>query len=1299
MAVSGSALTLLGTYATGVFDEGAAEIVVHDPASQRLFVTNADANTVDILSITDPSNVGLIATIDLDGLDLTSFGIPAGAFGGANSVAVNDGIVAIAVEADTATDPGYVVFTDTEGTVLGAVGVGALPDMVTFTPDGTRLLVANEGEPDDGIDPVGSISIIDLSGGIAAATVQTAGFSAFDGSAAALRAAGVRLFPDVLDGERTVSQDLEPEYIAVSEDGGTAFVTLQEANAVAVVDIATATVTAIQPLGTKDHSLPGNGLDASDKDGIDIATAPVVGMYMPDAIASFTQDGTTYYLTANEGDARDADERLEDVTLDASFHAGLVNDDDLGRLDVSTIDGDTDGDGDIDVPHAYGARSFSIWDEDGNQVFDSGDDFEQITAALLPDDFNTDNDENDFDSRSDAKGPEPEAITVGRIGEKVYAFVGLERVGGVMVYDVTDPADATFVEYVNNRNFDADPETELAAVGDLGPEGLAFIAAEDSPTGESLLAVSNEVSGTTSVYAVDLPAYTLQILHASDLEGGVEALGRAANFAALVDHFEGEVANSITLSAGDNWIPGPFFNAAGDRTTFRDEGLFNDVYNAHFGLDPADGYQSLREGGGRADVTIMNLIGFDASALGNHEFDLGPDAIGDVIAPAYEEATGIADDRWVGAQFPYLSANLDFAGSDLGWLATDEILPTDAFTSGPADSALVTEEDPAGPKIAPATIIEENGERIGVVGATTPLLGSISSPGNVSLIGPTSNDMPALAAILQPTIDAMLDDGIDKIILVSHLQQIALEKELAGLLSGVDVIVAGGSDTLQADAEDVARGLQDGDTPDEGYPLVTSNADGDTTVIVSTDGEYSYVGRLVIDFDEQGRVIADSIDETVSGAFATTDEVVRAVDTDVDTDGDTDGIQYAEGSSAALVQQVVDGVEGVVIEKDSNIVGWTDVYLDGRRSEVRTEETNLGNLTADANLWQAKQVDDTVMVSLKNGGGIRAPIGEVEEVSPGVYEELPPQTNPLSGKQEGQMSQLDIENTLRFNNDLVLLTVTAEKLVELLEHAVAGSGPGATPGQFPQVAGVEFSFDTEAPAGDRIQSATIVDEAGDPTLVLVSDGELVADPGTAIRMVTLGFLAGGGDGYPFPDLDEAGVDLVELETALAGPGQEGAFTFADAGTEQDALAEFMNTFHASRDDAFDRTETDPADDGRIQNLAERDDAVLDGVVSGGTGRDVLFGTDEADDILTGGGRDFVVTREGADRIVFNDVAGRRDVLTIADFEVGVDTLVLGDREIARAIETPARTILLLDGADRDSIVLLGVADTPLEDIA
>jgi hypothetical protein len=481
-------------------------------------VINANDKTVDILNISDPSAPVLSGMIDV------TANLPAS--GGVNSVAVHAGLVAVAVENSNRQGNGWVAFYDTNGTYLNSVGAGALPDAVTITHNGQFVLTANEGEPsaDYSVDPEGSVTVIDLRQGVMNATAATAGFTTYNGGAPA----GVRISGP----GASVTQDLEPEFIATSLDSKTAWVTLQENNALAIIDIASATVTDLVALGSKDHFLAGNALDASDRDdSIKIQTWPVHGTYMPDGIAAYQSNGETFLITANEGDAREyiysadeatclaaghdfvegecishiAETRVRSVTLDpVAFPnaASLRAQSNLGRLKMLSTEGDTDGDGDYDEIHAFGARSISIWDATGVQVYDSGDTIEQQTALADPDNFNSTNDENDtFDDRSDDKGPEPEGVVVGKVSGRQYAFVGLERVGGIMIFEVTNPLETSFISYVNNRDFSVtDVENEDA--GDLGPEGLLFIKPADSPNGKPLLVVGNEVSGSTTIYQV-----------------------------------------------------------------------------------------------------------------------------------------------------------------------------------------------------------------------------------------------------------------------------------------------------------------------------------------------------------------------------------------------------------------------------------------------------------------------------------------------------------------------------------------------------------------------------------------------------------------------------------------------------------------------------------------------------------------------------------------------------------------------------------------------------------------------------
>ena len=602
----------------------------------------------------------------------------------------------------------------------------------------------------------------------------------------------------------------------------------------------------------------------------------------------------------------------------------------------------------------------------------------------------------------------------------------------------------------------------------------------------------------------------VQLLHASDQEAGLGAIDDAPRFSAVMNGLRNDPTYSadptLTLMSGDLYISGPFFST----TT------------------------------GQADIRIMDAVGTQAAVFGNHEFDLGTSVVADLIAAEEpDEGEAATADLYPGTTFPYLSSNLDFSASNLA----DFVVPDGQEASEIPNS------------ISRSTVITEGDEVFGVVGVTTPLLPSISSPGDVVVSPANPADLEALAAIVQPLVDDLSAQGIDKIILLAHLQQLSNELGLATLLNDVDIIVAGGSDTLLAKSGDRLRG---GDTRAGEYPLLRLSATGQPVAVVNTSREYRYVGRLVAGFDAAG-VLSDIGEE--SGAYAT----------------DAAGVQ-ATGNAAPAPEVVAatDDARAVVTKLDGTIFGSTDVYLNGLREAVRTEETNLGDLSADANLAAARAVDPTVAVSIKNGGGIRASIGAVKPGPEGTL--IPPEANPLTGKEAGQISLLDVQNALRFDNSLTVVTLTAAELYEVLEHGVAASGPGATPGQFPQVGGVSFSFDPEQPGsvydedgtlvtpGERVRSAAILNDDGSVQDVLVENGQLVGDPDRPIRVVTLGFLADGGDSYPFP-ADAPREDLEPAEQAALGDylGNIGTFTAAD---------------------------TPAAEDTRIQNLAERSDTVL-----------------------------------------------------------------------------------------------------------
>ena len=459
--------------------EGSAEITSYDKSNSKLFVINSAFASFGIYDFSNPSLVPAAITINL-----SAYGA------GPNSIAAHNGLVAVAVEASTKTDNGTVEFFDGNGQHLKTLSVGALPDMLAFTHDGMKLVVANEGEPDEGINPMGTVSVIDLSAGVAAATVSNLDFSSFDQAdlGDTIIAAGV-----------AVVDDMEPEYVAVSADNSRAFVTLQENNAVAVIDLDNNSIIGIQALGSKDHSVAGNELDASDKDGkageggINVQNWPVKGLFMPDAIATYAVEGVNYYVTANEGDARSEDERVKDLVLDPLAFPEAVTlqeDANLGRLKVQSNLGQ--GKAGYTELYSYGSRSFTIWNgETGAQVFDSGSEFANIIALQNPEIFNAnDASSNKFDERSDDKGMEPEGVTLGQVGDKTLAFIGLERTGGVMTYDVTVPNAPVFESYT--------PATD----GDVAPEGLLFIPASDNGMNQDLLLVSHEDTGTIAIYSL-----------------------------------------------------------------------------------------------------------------------------------------------------------------------------------------------------------------------------------------------------------------------------------------------------------------------------------------------------------------------------------------------------------------------------------------------------------------------------------------------------------------------------------------------------------------------------------------------------------------------------------------------------------------------------------------------------------------------------------------------------------------------------------------------------------------------------
>lgn len=632
-------------------------------------------------------------------------------------------------------------------------------------------------------------------------------------------------------------------------------------------------------------------------------------------------------------------------------------------------------------------------------------------------------------------------------------------------------------------------------------------------------------------------AFELQLLHVSDMDSGGDLVTNSKGLSALLQKFRLEMPErTLFVSSGDNYIPGPFFNAADDASL-----------TAELGQPSA----------GRGDIAILNAMGLQASAFGNHEFDLGTRTVSDIIRTS---------GSWVGAQFPYLSTNLNFAGdSNLSPISA-------AANDGVAAGALRG-------RIAKYTIVSIQGQTIGLVGATTPTLPTITTVGGVTVSpsGASAASIDALAAQIQPSVDALVAAGVNKIVLLAHMQQLRVEQELAPKLRDVDVIVAGGSNSGLYDENDYVR---PGDTNRGTYPQRYTSAKGEPVLLVNVDADYKYLGRLIVPFDATGIVIPERLDPARNGAWASDTEGLRRA-----------GLTASDAMPA--VAAIADKIQAVIASKDGNLAGAASVYLEGDRVLVRNQETNLGNLTADANLATARAIDPTAALSFKNGGGIRSAIGIINApagaTSGGVKEQTA--ANASVGKQRGDISQLDIEFSLRFNNSLSLLTVTAEQLKAVLEHGVADWTSTSTSGRFPQVGGLRFSFDPSAAAGSRVRTIVVDDPdgAGPATgpQVVYSAGVFRVPVTTPYRTVTLDFLAGGGDGYPFASFNTANPTLFN-RVDLVAPGTTKVYT--TPGAEQRALADFLAARHP-RATPFDRADTPATADGRIVNLSVRAEAL------------------------------------------------------------------------------------------------------------
>lgn len=951
----------------------------------------------------------------------------------------------------------------------------------------------------------------------------------------------------------------------------------------------------------------------------------------PAVAATFADtDGEEVTVVVNHFKSK-GDSNLEDVVLDAQEHV------DGGGTDITQADIDAlladpnydagEGAGFWNAVRADAAAELAEWIATNPTGVSDGD-------ALIIGDLNSYAKEDPIFVLEDAGYTD---LVQEFVGSDAYSYV-FDGQTGTLDYGLANDSLLSQVTGAAEWHINADEPDAIDYNLDFGRDPDIFDGTDPVRSSDH-----DPVVVGLDLETAEEASFTLELLHFSDQEAGAAAVVDIPNFSAVLNALraqdlgdDGVADNTLTLSSGDAFIPGLFFDAS----------------EAAFGS------------GGIADIQIQNELGVQVMSFGNHEFDFGTEVLAGLIDGS---APGtILGEDFGGTDYPYLSANLDFS--------TDaNMAPLEVAGAGVAGGGT-----PEGNTVTSSVVVDVNGENIGVVGATTPALGSISSPGTVGIspspfdTPPTEEELQALADEIQLEVDALLEQNpdINKVILLAHMQQISVEFDLAPLLSNVDIIVAGGSDTRLFDDNDVPYG---DDTAQGEYPTFLTDVAGNPVAVVNTDGNYKYVGRLVIDFDEDGVIIPESYDSDISGAYATDDQGVEALD--------------AAGLIDPEIQQIVDAIETEIVATEGNVFGVSDVFLNGNRSGVdtptdpdgvRTQETNLGDLTADANLAIAEEITgEDIAISLKNGGGIRDSIGQIIVPSGGSEAVRLPNELVLDGdgnvvKPEGGISQNDIQSTLAFNNSLTALTLTKQEIVDLLEHGVSALPEVA--GQFPQVSGVKFSFDPDLPAGDRIQSAGIFDpDTGELVAELVRDGEISGDPDETFRIVTLNFLAesrfdddgnfiGGGDGYPFPNLNldpDVGevadpdvvarinrVDLVDEDV------QTGDATFADDGTEQDALAEYLLDNFSTETDAYDQADTGRDLDERIQNLNYREDDVLpdddDGSteeIAGTGGSDRIAGTDANstidglagnDRIDAGGGDNVVDGGTGNDRIESGD---------------------------------------------------------------
>lgn len=573
-AESKSFIEKVASFSTGSSSEdgGAAEIVKYNKDNNKFYVINGIMSQIHIVSLDNASG-----TLNEDSIiNVKSFVEKDGfVYGDITSISINNERkeIAVSVQEQDYTKDGKIVIVDYDGNLKAIYECGVQPDMITYTPDSKYILTANEGEPREGVgegivDPQGSVTIVNLESGES----KLATFKKFDDKRDELLNDNVILMKDAKP-----SVDLEPEYITVDSSSNKAYISLQEANSIATLDIESGEFVSVKGLGFKDHSQEGNEIDVVKDKNINIKKEEnLYGVYMPDGITLYEVNGKSYILTANEGDAREFGDfnAVKEIKIDGKK---------VEVLDNSKFDGLEE-----DKNYVLGGRSFSVWDADTMElVYDSGSDFEKITAEVYPDYFNSTNKSVEIDNRSGKKGPEPEEVRVGVVGDKIYAFVGLERIGGVMAYDITDPNNISFKEYINTRDFSSD------MAGDVAPEGMDFIAAEDSQTGYPLLLVACEVSGTVAVMQINEgyveKSKEITIFHTNDVHSRVDNYSKVK---AYINNYD----NKLLVDAGD---------------TFHGQS----IATLEFGSSIAK---------------ILKAMGYSAMAPGNHDFNYGQERLAEL---------------------------------------------------------------------------------------------------------------------------------------------------------------------------------------------------------------------------------------------------------------------------------------------------------------------------------------------------------------------------------------------------------------------------------------------------------------------------------------------------------------------------------------------------------------------------------------------------------------------------------------------------------------------------------------------